>query len=164
MTGNGRALMAYYTKHPATNVIIQVQHGGQDLQNATLKMAIMMPEFFAEKEFQRGHDLGSRMREEPAGSADKRLHAACHLMAHQLRKMEKERLDLLVKTMAVHSAARRASHINDNLDRSIKALIQNLRDQKEKHVGLHIRNQDIKLQSQLGTIWVNRVWSIESRP
>ncbi|KAF8546417.1 hypothetical protein OG21DRAFT_1527849 [Imleria badia] len=91
------------------------------------------------------------------------LHKApCDECNHRVQHTEKERLDLLVKTMAVHSAAQRASHINDNLDRSIEALIQNLRDQKEKHIGLRIGNQDVKLQTQLGTIWVNREGLIEN--
>ena len=59
-------------------------------------------------------------------------------MMHHLRITEKERLDLLVRTMAVHSALNRAGHHNDELEERVKSLIQDLRDQREQHAALQI--------------------------
>ena len=116
------------------------------------------------KEFERGVDYGIRTCQEPVSSADERLHAACHLMVHHLRITEKERLDLLVRTMAVHSALNRAGHHNDELEERVKSLIQDLRDQREQHAALWIDQNEVALNTQLGTVWVNQEGQIESCP
>ena len=66
-------------------------------------------------------------------------------MVHHLRITEKERLDLLVRTMTVHSALNRAGHHNDELKERIKSLIQDLRDQREKHAVLRIDQYEVAL-------------------
>ena len=68
-------------------------------------------------------------------------------MVHHLRITEKERLDLLVRTMAVHSALNRASHHNDELEERIKSLIQDLRDQREQHAALWIDQYEVALNT-----------------
>ena len=60
---------------------------------------------------------------------------------------EKERMNLLVKTMAVHSGVRQAGHFNDKLEESVKALIKDLWDQREQHVGLKIDQHGVELQT-----------------
>ena len=102
-----------------------IQHVGLALQwgNPSLKRAIEFPECFMNKEFERGVDYGTRTCQEPVSSADEHLHTACHLMAHHLRITEKERLDLLVRTMAVHSTLNRAGHHNDELEVLCQGLI-----------------------------------------
>ena len=91
-----------------------------------------------EQEFQQGVDIGTRTHHEPSGSVDEHLHAASHMMAYCLRVIERERLDLLMKTMVVHSVVRRTGHQNDDLEESIKALLMDLQDQRDRHAGLHI--------------------------
>ena len=132
--------------------------------NPSLKRAIEFPECFANKEFKRGIDYGTRTCQEPVSSADECLHAACHLMAHHLRITEKGRLDLLVRTIAVHSALNRAGHYNDKLEDRVKSLIQDLRDQREQHAVLRIGQYEVALNTWLGTIWVNQEGQIENRP
>ena len=68
-------------------------------------------------------------------------------MAHHLRITEKERLDLLVRTMAVHSALNRAGHYNDKLEDRVKSLIQDLRDQREQHAALRIDQYEVALDT-----------------
>ena len=77
------------------------------------------------------------------------------MMAYHLRVLEWERLDLLMKTMVVHSAVRRTGHQNDNLEESIKAL---------RHAGLQISQHKVEIQTQLGTVWVHREGEIETQP
>ena len=143
-----------------------IQHVGLALQwgNLSLKRAIEFPECFTNKEFERGVDYGTRTRQEPVNSADECLHAACHLMAHHLRITEKERLDLLVRTMAVHSALNRAGHHNNKLEERVKSLIQDLRDQREQHAVLQVDQYEVALNTRLGTVWVNQEGQIESCP
>ena len=126
-----------------------VQHVGLALQwgNLSLERAIEFPEHFTNKKFERGVDYGTRTCQEPVSSADECLHVACHLMAHHLRIMEKERLDLLVRTMAVHSALNRAGHYNDKLEERVKSLIQDLRDQREPHAALQIDRYEVALNT-----------------
>ena len=112
----------------------------------------------------RSVDIGTRTRQEPSGSVDERLHAASHMMAYHLRVIKRERLDLLMKTMAVHSAVRRTGHQNDDLEESIKALLTDLRDQRERHVGLQISQHEVEIQTRMGTIWVHREGEIETQP
>ena len=122
----------------------------------SLNRAIELPKCYAEQEFQRGVDIGTRTRQEPSGLVDERLHAASHMMAYHLRVIEGEQLDLLMKTMAVHSTARRTGHQNDDLEESIKALLMELQDQRERHAGLQINQHKVEIQTRLGTIWVHR--------
>ena len=68
-------------------------------------------------------------------------------MAHYLRIMEKERLDLLVRTMAVHFALNRAGYHNDKLEERVKSLIQDLRDQREPHAALQIDQYEVALNT-----------------
>ena len=125
-----------------------IQHVGLALQqgNLSLERAIEFPKHFVNKEFERGVDYGTRTCQEPVSSANEHLHAACHLMVHHLRIMEKERLDLLVRTMAVHSALNRAGHHNDELEECVKSLIQDLRDQRDQHVVLQIDQTPRRIQ------------------
>ena len=66
--------------------------------------------------------------------------------------------------MAVHSMVRRTGHQNDNLEESIKALLMDLRDQRERHVGLQISQHEVEIQTRLGTVWVHRKGEIETQP
>ena len=84
------------------------------------------------------------------------------MMAYHLRVTEREQLDLLMKTIAVHSMVRRTGHQNDNLEESIKALLMDLQDQRKRHVGLQISHHEVEIQTQLGTIWVHREGEIET--
>ena len=77
-----------------------------------------IPWMLHEQGIKRGVDYGTRTHQEPVSLADKHLHAACYLMAHHLRIMEKKRLDLLVRTMVVHSALTKAGHHNNELEES----------------------------------------------
>jgi hypothetical protein len=88
--------------------------------NAPLNKAIRAPECYTERKFQWGIDIGTRTCQELSGSADECLHAASHMMAYLLRIMEKERMNLLVKHMVVHSTVRRSGHHDDELEESIK--------------------------------------------
>ena len=69
--------------------------------------------------------------------------------------MEKKRLDLLVRTMTVHSDLKRAGHHNDKLEERVKSLIQDLRDQREQHAALQIDQYELALNTRLETVWVN---------
>ena len=124
-----------------------IQHVGLALwwENPSFKRAIEFLECFTNKEFKRGIDYGTGTCQEPVSSADKHLHAACHLMVHHLRITERERLDLLVRTMAVHSALNRAGHHNDELEERVKSLIQDLRDQRQQHTALWIDQYEVTL-------------------
>jgi hypothetical protein len=74
-------------------------------------------------------------------------------------------MNLLVKPMMVHSAVRRASHHDDELEEIVKTLIKDLRDQREQHAGLKIDQHGVELQTpQLGTVWVQRDWEIKHHP
>jgi hypothetical protein len=70
--------------------------------------------------------IGTKTHQEPSGSTDKCLHAASHMMAYQLRITKKEMVNLLVKTMVVHSMVRRAGYHDDKLEKSVKTLIKDL--------------------------------------
>ena len=72
------------------------------------------------------------------------------MMAYQLRTMEKERINLLVKTMVVHSAVRRTDHLDNELEEGVKALIKDIQDQREQHAGLRIDQHGVELQIQFG--------------
>ena len=127
----------------------RVRHVGQALHRTSpsLNRAIDLPKRYAEQEFQQGVDIGTRTCQEPSGSVDECLHVASHMMAYHLRVIEGERLDLLMKTMVVHSAARRTGHQNDDLEESIKALLTELRDQRERHAGLQINQHKVEIQT-----------------
>ncbi|KAF8128379.1 hypothetical protein EV363DRAFT_1170514 [Boletus edulis] len=156
----------YGAMHQEKECNHRIQHVGLDLWrgNPLLEKAIGFPEHFAEKEFERGVDYGTRTRQEPISSADERLHVACHLMAHHLRVIEKERKDLLIKTVVVHSAVYRASHNDDEIEERVKSLIQDLRDHRKQHAALWIDQHEVVLDTRLGTVWVNREGQIESHP
>ena len=64
----------------------QVQHVGQELHQMSLLLnrAIELPRCYAEQEFQRGIDIGTRTCPKPFGSVDEHLHAASHMMAYHL--------------------------------------------------------------------------------
>ena len=117
------------------------------MENLSLKRLIKFPECFVNKEFKRAVNYETRTCQEPISFIDEHLHAACHLMVHYLRVMKKERLDLLVRTMAVQSALNRAGHHNDKLEESIKALIQDLKDQREQHAVLWIDQHEVTLNT-----------------
>ena len=119
---------------------------------------------YVEWEFHRGLDIGMRICQELSGSANKHLHVASHMMAYQLRTMEKKRMNLLVKTMAVHSTVRRTGHLDNKLEESVKALIKDLQDQREQHAVLRIDQHGVELEIQLGTIWDHKKRKIEYHP
>ena len=66
--------------------------------------------------------------------------------------------------MAVHSVVRRIGHQNDDLEESIKALLMDLQDQRERHVGFQISQHEVEIQTQLGTVWIYRKGEIETQP